>query len=299
MILDGRIVAQKIQNETKEIVQDAVSRGFRAPCLQVIMVGDNKASEKYVAMKEKACREAGITTYTKKFSTDVYTSDIEKFILECNENDGIDGILLQLPLPGGYNERSLIEAIDPWKDVDALTYVNSGKLYADSGRRLVPCTAEGIRELIRYYCISTEGKHVVVVGRGLLVGKPIATLLASKWGNSTVTLCHSKTKNLEKITKTADILISAAGVPHLIKQVMVHKDATVIDAGTGVGPDGKIVGDVDFETMYRKVKHITPNPGGVGPMTVAMLLKNTVYAWADRREIKKNADVPLSPSASA
>jgi methylenetetrahydrofolate dehydrogenase (NADP+)/methenyltetrahydrofolate cyclohydrolase len=280
MILDGRIVAQKHKNAFRKIIAEAVEEGQRAPFLQVLNVGDNKASAKYIAMKEQACREVGIRTETYNFRDDISIDVLKRYIIHCNKYDAIDGILLQMPMPESFPVQEILDTIAPEKDVDGLTTYNSGRLY--SGKpQFIPCTPAGIMDLIGYYEIETAGKNVVVVGRGPLVGRPIATVLSSHWGDSTVTLCHSKTKDLGKHTKNADILISAVGVPYLITAGMVSKDATVIDAGTGVGINGRICGDVDFEGVYRKVRNITPNPGGVGPMTVAMLIRNTMSAWAD------------------
>ncbi|WP_026894099.1 bifunctional methylenetetrahydrofolate dehydrogenase/methenyltetrahydrofolate cyclohydrolase FolD [Clostridiisalibacter paucivorans] len=274
-LLDGK----KVSNETKEKIAKEAKRltddyGVR-PGLAVVLVGNDPASQLYVNMKEKACKKANF--YSKLIQLDERTSqdDVIDVIEDLNKNDNIHGILLQLPLPNGMNEKFVNSKISPEKDVDGFHAINAGNLFlGDKG--FIPCTPKGILRLIKYYDIEIEGKDVVVIGRSNIVGKPAGLLLLNE--NATVTICHSKTRNISEYTKKADILISAVGRPHLIKKDMVKLGAIVVDAGTSK-VDGKLYGDVDFENVKNNASWITPVPGGVGPMTIAMLLENTLEAY--------------------
>lgn len=275
MLLDGKQIALKIETELKEKIPNE----SRPPCLVVIQVGDNPASTSYVTSKTKACERVGITTHQYKFVEDTDQSEIEDLIKELNENDRVDTILLQLPLPKHLNERYLMSLISPKKDVDGFGAKSIEGIFNDEDT-ILPCTPKGILRLLDEYNIQTEGKITVVLGRSTIVGKPIGLLMLSKKRNSTVIFCHSRSKNLETITKQADILIAAIGVPSFVKKDMVKDNVVIIDVGINRVEDSTkksgyhLEGDVDKETL-EKASYYTPVPGGVGPMTVAMLLENT------------------------
>ncbi|WP_026487558.1 bifunctional methylenetetrahydrofolate dehydrogenase/methenyltetrahydrofolate cyclohydrolase FolD [Caldanaerobius polysaccharolyticus] len=283
-VLDGQALAKKIRACIKEEVQRIVQMGKRPPGLAVVLVGDDPASQLYVNMKEKACRQVGM--YSKKLllPADISEAELLDNIGALNEDEKIDGILVQLPLPNGLNEHIVNENINEDKDVDGFSPVNFGKLHLGI-KGFEPCTPKGIIRLLKEYGIQIRGRHAVVVGRSNIVGKPVAALLLRE--NATVTVCHSKTENLAEYTSKADILVSAVGKPHMIKKDMVKEGAVVIDAGTSK-VDGKLYGDCDYEEMVDKVSWITPVPGGVGPMTIAMLLENTLEAY--KRHVLKNTD---------
>jgi methylenetetrahydrofolate dehydrogenase (NADP+)/methenyltetrahydrofolate cyclohydrolase len=272
MIIDGKRIGAHIQEELKTRIEALKNQG-KTPGLAVIIVGENPASKVYVSMKEKACERLGI--YSKKFSLPENTSQEEllRIVGELNQDKKIHGILVQLPLPEHLNEEAVIEAIQPMKDVDGFHPINVGNLVL--GKPLFPpCTPAGIMELLNHSQIGIKGKNAVVVGRSNIVGKPIAFLLLKE--HATVTICHSKTKSLADEIRRADILIAAIGRPKMITADMVKEGAVVIDVGVNRLPDGKLAGDVDFEGMKDKVSAITPVPGGVGPMTITMLMANTV-----------------------
>ena len=272
-ILDGKKVSLLLKTAIRDKIQrEYVENSKTVPCLACIIVGDNPASQVYVANKEKACRAVGMRSIIKRLPATSSNEDVEKVIKELNQNDEVSGILLQLPLPDGLDEAKLIECIDPSKDVDALTDINLGKLFSKKNV-IAPCTASGIIDLLEHYDIDLQGKHVVVVGRSLLVGKSVCMLFEQK--NSTVTLCHSKTQNLKDICALADILVVAIGKPKFITEDMVKDGAVVVDVGINRLETG-LVGDVDYEKVKEKCSYITPVPGGVGPMTIAELLKNTI-----------------------
>lgn len=277
LILDGKALALKIQQELKAKIAILQPKMGRPPGLAVIMVGDNPASAVYVRNKEHSCKKVGIASFGKHFPANVTETELEDVIYQLNQDEKVDGILIQLPLPSQFDSVALLHKIAPQKDADGLHPVNLGHLVrSETGLR--SCTPAGVMALLDEYNIEIEGKNAVVVGRSILVGKPLALMLLDR--NGTVTIAHSRTKNLAEITRNADILIGAVGKPQLIKANMVKKGAVVIDVGINriESPEGKfkIVGDVDFESVSQVAQAITPVPGGIGPMTVAMLLKNTV-----------------------
>ena len=273
-ILSGKTVSQRIKDELKKEVAELKEKNIN-PGLAVIIVGDDPASRVYVNNKKKACDEIGI--YSEEYALPEETSEEELLALirKLNRKKEINGILVQLPVPKQINEETIINAIDPKKDVDAFHPVNVGKIMIGNFD-FVPCTPAGVMELIDESGIDVAGKECVVVGRSNIVGKPQAMLLLHK--NGTVTICHSKTKNLKEKTKQADILIAAVGKPNFITGDMIKEGAVVIDVGINRIAEKKLVGDVDFESAEKVAGAITPVPGGVGPMTIAMLMKNTVKA---------------------
>ena len=299
MILDGKHIAQTIRAELREQIASIVSRGLRAPKLAVIIVGHNPASETYVANKIKACAEVGIEAERVALEAEIIEEELLAEVERLNRDASVDGFIVQLPLPEHINESAVLSAIDYRKDVDGLTPENVGRT-VQGLPSLVSATPRGIRELLARYDIQTEGKHVVVIGRSNIVGKPIAMLLmqrpylslpgmsASSLGDATVTICHSKTRDLEAICQTADIIIVAAGVPNLLTANMVREGVVVIDVGINRVEDDSprgyhLVGDVDFENVAPKASFITPVPGGVGPMTIVSLLQNTLQAFCSKR----------------
>ena len=273
-ILSGKTVSQRIKDELKERVTELKEKGIN-PGLAVIIVGDDPASRVYVNNKKKACAEIGI--YSEEYALGESTSEEELLGLidELNHKKEINGILVQLPVPKHINEERIINAIDPKKDVDAFHPVNVGKIMVGNFD-FVPCTPAGVMELIKESGIDVSGKECVVVGRSNIVGKPQAMLLLHQ--NGTVTICHSRTKDLAAKTKQADILVAAVGIPNFITGDMIKDGAVVIDVGINRIAEKKLVGDVDFESAERVAGAITPVPGGVGPMTIAMLMINTVKA---------------------
>ncbi|MEL7142977.1 MAG: bifunctional methylenetetrahydrofolate dehydrogenase/methenyltetrahydrofolate cyclohydrolase FolD [Cyanobacteria bacterium J06643_4] len=286
-LLDGKALAQQIQSSRIADIQAWHSQTGRAPGLAVLMVGDNPASAAYVRNKEKACDRMGIATLGKHFPTDTTQADLAQEILLLNANPLVDGILIQLPLPPHLNATELLALIDPDKDADGLHPINLGKLVrGEPGLR--SCTPAGIMRLMETHNIALSGQRAVVLGRSILVGKPIGLMLLA--ANATPTLAHSKTKNLAELTRSADILIAAVGVPNLINEDMVKPGATVIDVGINrvTKPDtgkSRLVGDVDFAAVEPIAGAITPVPGGIGPMTVTMLLENTLNSYCHRQDI--------------
>lgn len=266
MIMDGKALSDKIKSEIKVDVKSYMIK----PCLAVIQIGNDPASDIYIKSKEKACNEVGIYFKHIKYTEESREKEIINKIVELNNDEYVNGILLQLPIPSKYNAEKLINYIARNKDVDGLTDINVGKLM-NNKKCIVSCTPQGIMELLNNYNIELEGKNVVIVGRSNLVGKPLISLFLNK--NATVSVCHSKTNDLKSYTLNADILVVAVGKKHLITADMVKKDVVVIDVGIN-REDGKLYGDVEFEKVKEKTSYITPVPGGVGPMTVAMLLKN-------------------------
>ena len=275
-ILDGKKVAKELRESLKNhIVTISYAKG-RMPCLYVIMVGEDEASQRYVRNKQKACEEVGIHSITKVFPEDVSSATIINYIKELNIDKSVDGILVQLPLPqrlAAYTE-AILSAIDSSKDVDGFKDDNAGKVSKGKINGFIPCTPNGIMTLLNYYNLDVAGKHCVIVGRSNIVGKPMAQLLLNK--NATVTICHSKTVDLPSFTRSADILVSAVGKPNFISKDMVKPDAIVIDVGIN-SIDGHLCGDV-CKDVADVASYLTPVPGGVGPMTVAMLLQNTYIA---------------------
>ena len=274
MIIDGKHIAKKIKEEVKNEVLNLKSEGI-FPGLAVVLVGDNPASQIYVNNKKKACEETGISSEEYFLPKHTSQEDLIALIEKLNYDKTINGILTQLPLPPHINEFEVSSSIHEDKDVDVFNPKNIGKLILGKSR-LTPCTPFGIIKMLEYSKISVEGKNCVVIGRSNIVGKPMAHLLTQK--NATVTLCHSKTKNISDICKNADIIICAVGKPKFLTSDMVKKDTVVVDVGINRTTKGIVCGDVDFENVSKVASYITPVPGGVGPMTIAMLMKNTVIA---------------------
>jgi len=282
IILDGKKIAQDIRNELKSDIEKLKSDGKDIPGLVAILVGDNPASESYVKGKAKACEEIGMRAKTEKYSAEMKEDDLLHLIEFYNNNRQFNGILVQLPLPKHIDEDKVIEAISPKKDVDGFHPISVGNLVIGKPA-FRSCTPAGIQELLIRYKIETKGKHLVVLGRSNIVGKPIANIMLQKkeFANSIVTVCHSAAPDVSYYTKQADILVAAMGSPKFVKADMVKDGVVVIDVGINRVDDKsatkgyRLVGDVDFDEVSKKASYITPVPGGVGPMTIAMLLKNT------------------------
>ena len=269
-ILDGKSLSAKVKDELK----GNVNSYFQTPILAVVTIGDDAASEVYVKNKKKACEYVGMSFLHLDYASCVKEEVVIKKIKQLNKDKSINGIIVQLPIPDNFNVSKIINTIDPSKDVDGLTNTQAGKLIQNE-KCLIPCTPKGIMEIFKEYKIDLEGKHVVIVGRSNLVGKPLMLECLNK--NATVTMCHSKTKDLKKYTKDADILVVAVGKKYLIDKTMVKKDSVIIDVGIN-RIDGKLYGDVN-PNVEEVCGYLTPVPGGVGPMTVSMLLKNTFEAY--------------------
>ncbi|WP_047545415.1 bifunctional 5,10-methylenetetrahydrofolate dehydrogenase/5,10-methenyltetrahydrofolate cyclohydrolase [Psychroserpens sp. Hel_I_66] len=288
-ILDGKKVSNDIKDEIKKQVDKMKAKGEKVPHLAAVIVGNDGASLTYVGSKVRACERVGFESTMVRMSNT--TSEIELLdkIEELNQNDDIDGFIIQLPLPPQINTQKVLMAVDPSKDVDGFHPENFGKMALDMST-FIPATPFGILELMDRYGVETKGKHTVVIGRSHIVGRPMSILMGRKGfpGNSTVTLTHSHTKNITQITSQADIIISALGVPNFLKAEMVKDGVVIVDVGITRVPDEDspkgyvITGDVDFENVSKKASYITPVPGGVGPMTIAMLLKNTLLAREQR-----------------
>ncbi len=276
MILDGKALAATLRSETAQETAQFIQQTGVTPCLAAILVGDDPASQVYVRNKEIACQKAGIKSVLHKLPAETTQEELEALIDTLNADPEISGILCQLPLPKGLNETAILDRISPDKDVDAFHPENVGRIL--QGRpRFLPCTPAGIMELIRRNNIETKGKNAVVLGRSDIVGKPMAALLMQKGVDATVTVCHSRTSNLADVTRAAEILIVAIGKPKFVTADMVGDGAVVIDVGINRTESG-LVGDVDFDAVKDKASAITPVPGGVGPLTIAMLLQNTLTA---------------------
>jgi len=281
-LIDGKLLAQEMKDELKEEVAKLKKKGV-TPGLGVILVGDNPASKSYVTSKEKACERIGIFSDDLRLPETISEEELIKNIERMNNDDKIHGILVQLPLPKHINEDRIINSIIPEKDVDGFHPVSVGKMVLGQDTYL-PCTPHGVLKLLERYDVKTEGAEIVVIGRSNIVGKPVANLLMRKDtpGNATVTVCHTRTKDLLSYTKRADILIVASGYPNTLTADMVKDDSVVIDVGINRVEDSsrkrgyRLIGDADFDSLSEKVKKITPVPGGVGPMTITMLLFNTV-----------------------
>lgn len=281
-IIDGKLVSATVREEIKEKIAEAGEKYGKTFKLTVIIAGNDPASEIYVRNKGKACEAVGIQSETIKLSENVSQEEIEKIVTDKVSDDSVDGILVQLPLPKTLDEKRVLKLIPPEKDVDGFTDANVGRLALFSDDALCSCTPQGMIKLLDYYDIPLKGKHAVVVGRSNIVGKPMSLMLLRR--DCTVTVCHSKTENLAKYTKDADILVCAVGKKHIITADMVKDGAVVLDAGIN-RVDGKIYGDADYEEISKKAAYITPVPGGVGPMTITMLMYNTYLAGM--RKIKK------------
>ena len=284
-ILDGKSIAAKIQEEIGEEVIDFIENNSFTPCLAAVLIGEDPASEVYVRNKQRACERVGITSQLHRLEATASEDDVLSLVGKLNKSSEVHGILVQLPLPAGVTSTRVLDAIHPFKDVDAFHPENVGRISQDRARFL-PCTPHGIQQLLDRYEIPIAGNHVVIVGRSDIVGKPLAALFVAREStrgpqaaNATVTICHSRTENLAEITRTADILVAAIGQPKFITAEMVKSGAVVVDVGINRTDDG-LVGDVDFEAVSEVAGFLTPVPGGVGPLTVTMLLHNTVKAAA-------------------
>lgn len=275
-IVYGSELSVFLKSEMRKQVEQWLAAGGRAPCLAVILVGDNPASLSYVRGKEKACQEVGIASRMIHLPASASQQQVEAEVISCSEDTAVDGILVQLPLPQGLDAQAVIRKMDPKKDVDGLHPENVAALYENApGFR--PCTPLGVMALLRRMGCDPDGKHAVVLGRSALVGTPVSRLLLN--ANATVTMCHSHTKNLAEITRQADILVAAIGRAKFVKADIVKDGAFVIDVGINRMADGHLCGDVDFDSVCPRASAITPVPKGVGPMTIAMLLKNTLQAY--------------------
>ena len=270
-IIDGKKVAEEIREKVKQ----EVSKLDKKPGLAVILVGEDPASKVYANIKDKKCREVGIESYQHKLAKDVSEKEVLALVDKLNKDDKVTGILVQMPLPPHISSKKMMNAVLPEKDADGFHPMNIGKMMLDEGG-LVPCTPRGVMKLFDYYKINLEGKEAVVIGNSVIVGNPIAQLMLRK--GATVTVCHIKTKDLKAHTSKADIIVSAVGKKDLVTADMVKQGAVIIDVGI-VRHEGKIYGDVDFANVKDKCSYITPVPGGVGPMTVACLLENTLIAY--------------------
>ena len=273
-ILDGKAVSLKVKESVKVRAEELKKFGVE-PTLAVILVGEDKASQTYVRAKEKACNEYGIKSVAHHLSENTTQAELLALINVLNLDDSIHGILVQLPLPKHIDTNTILATIDPVKDVDGFHAVNVGKLVSGLDG-FVPCTPLGVMEILKEYGIDVAGLNAVVIGRSNIVGKPMANLLLN--ASATVTITHSKTKNLKEICKNADLIVAAIGKPFFLKADMVKDGAVVVDVGINRLDDGRLVGDVDFDEVAPKCSYITPVPGGVGPMTIAMLLNNTILA---------------------
>ena len=289
-LLDGKKTSSLVQETIAEEVRQIVAQGHRPPHLAAILVGNNGASMTYVNNKVTACERVGFASSVVNLPEDILQESLLKEIEKLNNDKSIDGFIVQLPLPKHINEQEVLLAVNPDKDADGFHPTNFGRM-ALGLEAFIPATPYGILELLTQYKIPTDGKHVVVIGRSDIVGRPISILLSQKPWNATVTLTHSRTQNLSKLTQEADIIIAALGIPNFLKAEMVKEGAVIIDVGitrvadTSAKKGFRIVGDVDFEQVKHKASYITPVPGGVGPMTIAMLMKNTLNAYKRTHKI--------------
>jgi len=294
ILIDGKKTAENISNELKREVEYYTAQGYRPPHLVAILVGDDPASSYYVRSKEKKAKKAGYTSEVIYLDKNISEADLLQLVSTLNADPKVDGFIVQLPLPKHIDEQKILMAINPEKDIDGFHPENIGKMVAQLPGFL-PATPYGIIELINRYNIPTEGKKAVVIGRSLIVGRPLSILLSQKrpGGNASVCVAHSHTNNISKLTQDADIIITAIGKAYFLKADMVKEGVVIIDAGINEVPDSsrpkgyKLVGDVDFDSISKKASYITPVPGGVGPMTIAMLLKNTLQAYKNNY-LKKN-----------
>ncbi|MBP9986758.1 MAG: bifunctional methylenetetrahydrofolate dehydrogenase/methenyltetrahydrofolate cyclohydrolase FolD [Bacteroidales bacterium] len=291
VLLDGKTTSAAIKQQIAKQVEELVANGEKRPHLVAILVGDNGASKTYVAAKEKACGEVGFNSTVLRLPEETTEAELLKEVDRLNHDDDVDGFIVQLPLPKHINEQRIIEAVDPSKDVDGFHPVNVGKLSLGLPT-FVSATPFGIMELLKAYNIDTKGKHCVVLGRSNIVGRPMANLLSQKGnpGDCTVTICHSRTQDIASYTRSADIIVAALGVPEFLKGDMVKDGAVIVDVGITRVPDEtrpkgyRIVGDVAFDEVAPKASYITPVPGGVGPMTIVSLMKNTLQAAQWRKQ---------------
>ena len=281
-IIDGKAIAAEVRAEVRREVDEHRERFGEAPGLATVLVGDDPASKIYVAGKHRACEEVGIRSIAHELPADTAEDDLIELVEELNADDAVNGFIVQLPLPDQIDAGRVIAAVDPRKDVDGLTPTNAG-LLVQGHDALVSATPSGVMELLRRSGAELEGAEAVVVGRSDLVGRPVASLLLAE--NATVTICHSRTRDLGEVCRRADVLVAAVGRPRLVTGEMVKPGAIVIDVGTTRTEDG-LVGDVDFDSAAERARAITPVPGGVGPMTIAMLLKNTLKAAAMQAAVR-------------
>ncbi len=279
MIIDGKKIAQEIKEEQKQQIVDIKNKFGKVPTLTVILVGENAASQTYVKNKDLGCKFVGMNSNIIKKDVNITQEELVTTILELNNDDNIDGILVQLPLPKHIDEEAILQTICPSKDVDGFHPENIAKLFLSMPGQ-VPCTPKGMMVLLDKINCDLTGKHVVVVGRSNIVGKPVALLCLQR--NATVTIAHSKTENLKEVCKQADVLIVAVGVPKFINDEYIKDGAIVLDVGINRDENNKLCGDVDFNSVENKVSAITPVPGGIGPMTITMLLDNTIEAFLKR-----------------
>lgn len=273
-IINGKEIAEAVRQEIRNEVAELKGKGY-VPGLAVILVGDNQASQTYVRNKEKACLDLGMNSVLIRKPATLSQEELIENIKELNQDDSIHGILVQLPLPKHINETAIIEAISPEKDVDGFHPINIGRMMTGQDAFL-PCTPYGVMVMLQHINYDLEGKHVVVVGRSNIVGKPAGQLMLN--ANATVTICHSKTKNLAYYTKQADVIVAAVGKRNTITSEHIKEGAVIIDVGMNRNDEGKLCGDVDYEDVLEKASYVTPVPGGVGPMTITMLMKNTVQS---------------------
>ncbi|HIJ50332.1 MAG TPA: bifunctional methylenetetrahydrofolate dehydrogenase/methenyltetrahydrofolate cyclohydrolase FolD [Nitrospinae bacterium] len=277
VLIDGKKISGEIRNRLAEEIQKIKKKTGKTPGLATVLVGDDPASAVYVRNKNKICGELGFQSFEQKLSADTSEEKLLQLVEELNSNKDVHGILVQLPLPDQIDSEKILQAIDPQKDVDGFHPINVGKLVVGNAL-LTPCTPTGIIALLDRYEIEISGKHAVIIGRSNIVGKPVSMLLLQR--NATITICHSRTQNLEEITRSADILVAAVGRANFVTEEMVSEGTVVIDVGIN-RVDGKLTGDVDFEPVSKKASHITPVPGGVGPMTIALLMENTLKAFKE------------------
>ena len=280
-LIDGKLVAKHIRLQVKEKVNNINEKYNTTPTLAVVFVGDNPASQIYINNKVKSCEKVNIISIVEKMDESSSQEEVENKIKTLAEDPKINGILVQLPLPKKFDQEKIISLIPENKDVDGLTKLNVANLVTNQ-KGIVPCTPKGVVDLLKYYNIEIQGKRAAIIGRSMLVGKPLFNLLTNL--NATVTLCHSKTKNIETITKESDIVVCALGKPFFLKENMIKEGAVVIDVGINRLDDGRVVGDADFENLKEKASYITPVPGGCGPMTVAELLDNTIDCFLQQHE---------------
>jgi methylenetetrahydrofolate dehydrogenase (NADP+)/methenyltetrahydrofolate cyclohydrolase len=279
VVVDGKALAQQIRNELAEKVRALLEAGRRPPCLAVVLVGDDPASASYIKGKRRACERIGMRSVERDLPASASERDVLDAVEALNRDDGVDGILVQLPLPRGVRPAAVAEAIDPTKDVDGLHPVNAGRLLAGT-HGLAPCTPLGIVEILDRHGVRLEGARAVVIGRSEIVGKPVALLLLER--HATVTICHSRTRDLPALCREADVLVAAVGRARLVQPDWIKPGAAVIDVGVNAEGDGQLVGDVDFEGALPVAGLLTPPRGGVGPMTITMLLRNTLQAYRER-----------------
>jgi len=276
-ILDGKYISSEIVQTLKAEIQKYIQEGKRVPRIDILLVGDDYASQMYVNMKEKKALDLGILVNIHTFDKEISQDQLIKLIKQLNSNSEVDGIMVQLPMPEHINESEVLESILPSKDVDGLTSTNLGKLFKNDSSAIAPATAKGVIKILEKYNIKIEGKNAVVIGRGDISGLPIAAMLQNR--NATVTICHSHTQELKEICMRGDILVSSIGRPEYIDEQYVKKGSIVIDVGTNRNSEGKLVGDVNFNSVKDIAGYITPVPGGVGPMTIVCLFDNLIEMY--------------------